>query len=67
MLFFFFFLQLDSLEKLNRLLDACIRLGVETSPVIIDDLGIIPLFSWYHEVKANQSSPLNIVSDYSLC
>lgn len=39
----------DSLEKLNNLLDACKRLGVETSPMAIDALGIIPLFSWYHE------------------
>ncbi|KAK1384115.1 Metallophos domain-containing protein [Heracleum sosnowskyi] len=39
----------DSLEKLNNLLDACKRLGVETSPMAIDGLGIIPLFSWYHE------------------
>ncbi|EEF36783.1 conserved hypothetical protein [Ricinus communis] len=40
---------LDSLEKLNKLLDACRILGVETTPMILDGLGIIPLFSWYHE------------------
>ncbi|KAJ4713720.1 Ser/Thr protein phosphatase family protein, expressed [Melia azedarach] len=40
---------LDSLEKLNKLLDACRGLGVETNPVAVDGLGIIPLFSWYHE------------------
>ncbi|KAG2664296.1 hypothetical protein I3843_16G072500 [Carya illinoinensis] len=39
----------DSLEKLNRLLDACRELGVETNPMVIDGLGIIPIFSWYHE------------------
>lgn len=39
----------DSLEKLNKLLDACRGLGVEINPVVIDGLGIIPLFSWYHE------------------
>ncbi|KAB2001418.1 hypothetical protein ES319_D12G301900v1 [Gossypium barbadense] len=39
----------DSLEKLNKLLDACKQLGVETNPAVIDGLGIIPLFSWYHE------------------
>lgn len=44
-----FLLQLNSLDKLNKLLDACKRLGVQTSPMIIDGLGIIPLFSWYHE------------------
>ncbi|KAK9278509.1 hypothetical protein L1049_028076 [Liquidambar formosana] len=41
--------NLDSLEKLNKLLDACRRLGVLTNPMIMDGLGIIPLFSWYHE------------------
>ncbi|GKV21542.1 hypothetical protein SLEP1_g31512 [Rubroshorea leprosula] len=41
--------DLDSLEKLNKLLAACRLLGVETNPVDIDGLGIIPLFSWYHE------------------
>lgn len=44
-------LQLDSLEKLDTLLDACQKIGVETKPGIIDDLGIIPLYSWYHEVS----------------
>ncbi|CAN4085364.1 unnamed protein product [Withania somnifera] len=40
---------IDSLQKLDKLLDACQRLGVETNPSIIDGLAIIPLFSWYHE------------------
>lgn len=42
--------QLGSLEKLEKLLDACKRLGVKTDPMVIGSLGIIPLFSWYHEV-----------------
>ncbi|KAK6249870.1 hypothetical protein SCA6_003875 [Theobroma cacao] len=41
--------DLDSLQKLNKLLDACRQLGVETNAVVIDGLGIVPLFSWYHE------------------
>lgn len=41
--------DLGSLEKLNNLLDACRQLGVETNPMAIGGLGIIPLFSWYHE------------------
>lgn len=24
---------------------------METKPAVVDDLGVIPLFSWYHEVK----------------
>uniref|UniRef100_A0A1D1YJW5 Uncharacterized protein L509 n=2 Tax=Anthurium amnicola TaxID=1678845 RepID=A0A1D1YJW5_9ARAE len=42
-------IYLDSLEKLNALLDACREIGVETSPGIVDGLGIVPLYSWYHE------------------
>ncbi|KAM7274326.1 hypothetical protein ACFE04_028990 [Oxalis oulophora] len=38
-----------SLEKLNKLFDVCEQLGVETKPVSLHGLGIIPLFSWYHE------------------
>jgi len=41
--------QMDSLEKLTALLDACSELGVDTGPRMIGDLGIIPLFSWYHK------------------
>jgi hypothetical protein len=44
------FFQMDSLEKLTALLDACSELGVDTGPKTIGDLGIIPLFSWYHKV-----------------
>lgn len=44
------FFQLDSHQKLKKLLDACRGLGVETSPMVLDGLGIIPLFSWYHAV-----------------
>lgn len=40
---------LDSLDKLNKLLDACRGLGVQTRPMVLYDLGIVPLFSWYHE------------------
>ncbi|XP_015966114.1 uncharacterized protein LOC107489859 [Arachis duranensis] len=39
----------DSVEKLDKLLEACKALGVETQPMVIGELGIIPLFSWYHE------------------
>lgn len=44
--------QLDSLEKLDKLLEECQKLGVHTDPLALDDLGVIPLFSWYHEVNS---------------
>ncbi|GAA0159868.1 hypothetical protein LIER_16549 [Lithospermum erythrorhizon] len=39
----------NSMVKLDKLLDVCQSLGVETKPLVIDGLGIIPIFSWYHE------------------
>lgn len=53
--------HIDSLEKLNALLDACSKIGVETRPGVVDGLGIIPLFSWYHEVIACCGSRFRIV------
>jgi len=53
------FLQVDSLEKFNKLLDACKRIGVETNPTVVGALGIIPLFSWYHEVITSVVSVLS--------
>ncbi|XP_022994628.1 uncharacterized protein LOC111490283 [Cucurbita maxima] len=40
---------LDSLEKMSNVYDACSSLGVDTNPAILNGLGIVPLFSWYHE------------------
>ncbi|KAL5725444.1 hypothetical protein ACHQM5_008586 [Ranunculus cassubicifolius] len=42
-------MYLDSIDKLNELLIACRKIGVKTSPDIIHGVGIIPLFSWYHQ------------------
>lgn len=37
----------DSMEKLRRILETCRRVNVETSPVKIDGLWVVPLLSWY--------------------
>ncbi|GLJ40749.1 hypothetical protein SUGI_0842560 [Cryptomeria japonica] len=39
----------DSVQKLSALLETCNALGVATEPKMINGVGIIPLFSWYHE------------------
>uniref|UniRef100_A0A2N9EJQ5 Calcineurin-like phosphoesterase domain-containing protein n=1 Tax=Fagus sylvatica TaxID=28930 RepID=A0A2N9EJQ5_FAGSY len=64
----------DSLQKLNKLLDACRVLGVETNPMIVDGLGIIPLFSWYHEsfdrekdITGVRITSLEMVIHFSSC
>lgn len=41
---------MSSLEKLTALIDACREIGVETGPKTVENLGIIPLYSWYHKV-----------------
>ncbi|XP_048138696.1 LOW QUALITY PROTEIN: acyl-carrier-protein phosphodiesterase PptH-like [Rhodamnia argentea] len=64
-----------SLEKLEKLLDACQRLGVKTDPMVIGSLGIIPLFSWYHEsfdreedITSFRIPPLEMAcKDYHAC
>ncbi|CAI0540748.1 unnamed protein product [Linum tenue] len=65
----------DSLEKLNKLLGACRGLGVETQPLVINGLGIIPLLSWYHEsfdkeinITGYRIPPLEMAcKDYHAC
>jgi len=37
----------DSMEKLRRVLELCRRIDVETNPVKVDGLWLVPLFSWY--------------------
>jgi hypothetical protein len=50
--------QMDSLGKLDKILELCYRLGVETKPKMINGVGIIPLYSWYHQANF-QLSPLS--------
>ncbi|KAI4365782.1 hypothetical protein MLD38_021740 [Melastoma candidum] len=65
----------SSLEKLDCLRNACRRLGVTIDPAIIDCLGIIPLYSWYHEsfdredeIAAFRIPPLEMAcKDYYAC
>src|SRR5215212_2142720 len=37
----------DSMEKLRRILEMCRRIKVETNPVEMDGLRVVPLLSWY--------------------
>ena len=40
----------DSLEKFQRVLDLCDEIGVITRPLRLENLWIVPLFSWYDGV-----------------
>lgn len=44
------------------MLNACRKLGVETKPSVVDGLGIIPLYSWYHEVKCSNALLYDVFS-----
>lgn len=61
------FLQVDSVEKFNKLLEACKRIGVETNPMVVGALGIIPLFSWYHEVITYVVSVSSSLIFHNMC
>jgi Icc-related predicted phosphoesterase len=39
--------EFDSIEKFHRILQLCDELEVITKPLHLDDLWIVPLFSWY--------------------
>lgn len=67
--------NIDSMEKLHRLLKICCRLGVETEPRVVKGVGIIPLFSWYHQsfdkerdMSGYRFPPLKLVCrDFQAC
>ncbi|XP_020533996.1 uncharacterized protein LOC105630189 isoform X2 [Jatropha curcas] len=44
-----YFMFLGTMISGVALSKTIVGLGVETKPMVMDDLGIIPLFSWYHE------------------
>lgn len=39
--------EYDSIEKLFRILSLCHSLDIQTTPTKINDLWVVPLFSWY--------------------
>ena len=39
--------EFDSIEKLRRVLSLCNEMDVYTKPLRLDDLWVVPLFSWY--------------------
>lgn len=56
--------EFDSIEKLNQILRLCDELGVTTKPLHLDDLWIVPLFSWYDGVY---NSEMKAWADFHLC
>ena len=46
----------DSIEKLRRVLDLCDELDVTTRPLRLEDVWVVPLFSWYDGVFHSEQS-----------
>ena len=60
----------DSVEKLRRVLKLCDEIDVTTSPLRLDDLWIVPLFSWYDGVfhsEKNERAAKQSWVDFHLC
>jgi len=56
--------DLNSIQKLHRVLQLCDELGVITKPVRLDDRWIVPLLSWYDGVY---SPEMRAWADFHLC
>jgi hypothetical protein len=61
----------DSIEKLRLVLELCNQLDVQIRPAKINDLWIVPLFSWYHssfDLETSEDvSELAGWADFHLC
>lgn len=56
--------EINSIEKFNQVLQLCDEIGVVTKPLRLDDLWIVPLFSWYDGVY---DSEMKAWADFHLC
>jgi predicted phosphodiesterase len=56
--------ELNSIEKLQRVLQLCEEIDVATTPQRLDDLWIVPLFSWYDGVYDPE---MRAWADFNLC
>jgi len=56
--------DLNSIEKLQQVLKLCDNIGVTTTPLHLDDLWIVPLFSWYDGVYDPE---MKAWADFHLC
>jgi predicted phosphodiesterase len=56
--------EINSIDKLQQVLQLCAELGVATTPQRFDDLWIVPLFSWYDGVYDPE---MKAWADFHLC
>ena len=56
--------EINSIEKFNQVLQLCEEIGVTTTPLQLDNLWIVPLFSWYDGVYDPE---MRAWADFHLC
>src|ERR1044071_8287558 len=60
----------DSIEKLRRVLSLCEEIGVTTRPLRLEDVWVVPLFSWYdgifHTAEEERAAQKSWV-DFHVC
>jgi calcineurin-like phosphoesterase family protein len=62
--------DINSIQKLQQVLSLCERIGVATKPLRLEDLWIVPLFSWYDgvfESEDNNERARLAWADFHLC
>jgi hypothetical protein len=62
--------ELDSIDKLQQVLQLCEKMDVATKPLRLEGLWIVPLFSWYDGVFESESSnerAQQAWADFHLC
>jgi hypothetical protein len=56
--------EINSIDKLNQILQLCEEIDVVTKPLRLDDLWIVPLYSWYDGVYDPE---MNAWADFHFC
>lgn len=61
----------NSLGKFNQILSLCADLGIQTGPKMVENVWVVPLFSWYERAffpaESGQPAELEGWGDYHLC
>ena len=64
--------EFDSVEKLQQVLELCHEIDVTTTPIRLDDLWVVPLFSWYDgvfepDMQSEKNAARRAWADFHFC
>jgi Icc-related predicted phosphoesterase len=64
--------EFDSVEKLQRVIELCHEIDVVTTPIRLDDLWVVPLFSWYDgvfepDMESEKTAARRAWADFHFC